>query len=50
MKILPSVAGAATDGSNVRFAPVLFQPIAEDDATHIHPKSPGGNMTHPDRR
>ena len=31
-EFLPSVADAATDGSIVRFAPVLFQPIAEDDA------------------
>jgi uncharacterized protein YbjT (DUF2867 family) len=31
-EFLPSVADAATDGSIVRFAPVLFQPITEDDA------------------
>ncbi len=31
-EFLPSVADAATDGSIVRCAPVLFQPIAEDDA------------------
>jgi uncharacterized protein YbjT (DUF2867 family) len=31
-EFLPSLADAATDGSIVRFAPALFQPIAEDDA------------------
>ncbi len=29
-EFLPSVADAATDGSVVRFAPVLFQPVAEE--------------------
>ena len=29
---LPSLADAATDGRAARFAPVLFQPVAEDDA------------------
>ncbi|HLK78243.1 MAG TPA: NAD(P)H-binding protein [Streptosporangiaceae bacterium] len=29
---LPSLADAATDGGTVRLAPVLFQPVAEDDA------------------
>jgi uncharacterized protein YbjT (DUF2867 family) len=28
---VPSMADAATDGGTVRFAPVLFQPIAADD-------------------
>lgn len=32
---LPIMAAAATDGSTIRFAPVLFQPIAEDDAVHV---------------
>ncbi|HEV2260077.1 MAG TPA: SDR family oxidoreductase [Streptosporangiaceae bacterium] len=31
-EFLPTVADAATDGSIVRCAPVLFQPVAEDDA------------------
>ena len=30
----PGDPDAATDGGTVRFAPVLFQPIAEDDAVH----------------
>ena len=30
-EFLPSLADAATDGSIIRCAPVLFQPIAEDD-------------------
>jgi uncharacterized protein YbjT (DUF2867 family) len=30
-EFVPSMADAATDGSTVRFAPVLFQPIAADD-------------------
>src|SRR5262249_17605211 len=29
---LPNLAEAATNGGTVRFAPVLFQPIAEEDA------------------
>ena len=32
---LPSIADAATDGSVVRLAPVLFQPIAEDDVIQV---------------
>jgi uncharacterized protein YbjT (DUF2867 family) len=31
-EFLPSLADAATDGGTVRLAPVLFQPMAEDDA------------------
>jgi uncharacterized protein YbjT (DUF2867 family) len=30
-EFVPSMADAATDGGTVRFAPVLFQPIAADD-------------------
>jgi len=32
---LPSLAEAATDGGTARFAAVLFQPIAEDDAVRV---------------
>jgi uncharacterized protein YbjT (DUF2867 family) len=32
---LPSIADAATDGSVVRLAPVLFQPVAEDDVIQV---------------
>ena len=31
-EFLPRLADAATEGGTVRFAPVLFQPITEDDA------------------
>jgi uncharacterized protein YbjT (DUF2867 family) len=34
-EFLPSMADAATAGGTVRFAPVLFQPIAADDAAEV---------------
>jgi uncharacterized protein YbjT (DUF2867 family) len=39
---LPSLAEAATDGGTARFAAVLFQPIAEDDAVQAIGTIPAG--------
>jgi uncharacterized protein YbjT (DUF2867 family) len=34
-EFIPRMADLATDGCTVRFPPVLFQPVAEDDAIHV---------------